>query len=581
MNAVPEVLAAVLNSLWQAVLVAALVWLALRFMGRINAATRYLIWWAVLAVVVLLPLAPRLKTLWRLVPPAILSPVNPALAGPRPTALLPVEPPAIVTLTQKPAASWPLWILALWAAVSLYRLVQIVRSYFYLRGVKRHAREFPQALPDCGVRRPVRLLASDRIASPMAVGFLRPAVMLPASLPEEISKPQLDHVLLHELAHLARRDDWTNLSLRLIGALAALHPVVIWILRQIEREREMACDDWVVAMTGQARPYAASLARLFELRWARRRELLASGIFGAGSRLGDRIETLLQRGRVFSARASLARVSATAALLLALAAAGSLAPRWIAFAQRIEFEVASIKPSNSTNPQFRIASMPGGRFAANNASLKMLIQTAYDVRGHQISGGPNWIDSDKFDIEAEPDAATPIPPGPAGAPQMRSMLQSLLMDRFKLGLHRETKEEPVYELVVARGGPKLRVAADSATGPQGLRMGLGQFTGMAASMSILAQTLAQAVGRSVIDKTGLTGRYDFELKWTPVPGEFSFGAPGVPGPDGLGGDALPPPDPSGPSLFTALQEELGLKLESARGPVEILVIDHAEKPDAN
>ena len=120
----------------------------------------------------------------------------------------------------------------------------------------------------------------------MAVGFLPPAVIVPESLRDELSEPEYEHVLLHEAAHLARRDDWANLALRILGGVLALHPVALWILRQIEREREMACDDWVVTRIGTARPYAASLARLFELRWKRRNNLLASGIFGNNSRIG-------------------------------------------------------------------------------------------------------------------------------------------------------------------------------------------------------------------------------------------------------------------------------------------------------
>jgi uncharacterized protein (TIGR03435 family) len=239
---------------------------------------------------------------------------------------------------------------------------------------------------------------------------------------------------------------------------------------------------------------------------------------------------------------------------------------------RPAFEVASIKPGDPDSQVFRIGSLPGGRFAANNASLKMLIQTAYDVRGHQISGGPNWLDSAKFDIDAKPDSATPIPPGPAGGPQMRLMIQSLLEDRFRLKVHRESREEPVYELVVAKGGPKLQPATDSLKQQQrGMRMGRGQLTGTAAPVSILVAQLSQQLGRSVIDKTGLAGQYDFELKWTPEIGQSQSGPT----------DAVPAPDLTGASLFTAIQEQLGLKLESTKGPVEVLVIDSAEKPSEN
>jgi hypothetical protein len=168
---------------------------------------------------------------------------------------------------------------------------------------------------------------------PVAIGFQHPAVVLPEALLADLTAPELDHVLLHELAHIARRDDWTNLLARLAWAVLALHPVAAWVLRQIDRQRELACDDWVVAATGAAHPYAASLARLFELCTSRRRALLASGIADGGSQLGDRIAMLLRRGRQFNPQASALRVSVCAAAMLILVVAGARAPAWIAFAQ--------------------------------------------------------------------------------------------------------------------------------------------------------------------------------------------------------------------------------------------------------
>jgi hypothetical protein len=168
---------------------------------------------------------------------------------------------------------------------------------------------------------------------PVAIGFQHPAVILPEALLADLTSAELDHVLLHELAHIARRDDWTNLLARIAWAALALHPVAAWVLRQIDRERELACDDWVVAATGAARPYAASLARLFELCTSRRRALLASGIADGGSQLGDRIAMLLRRGRQFNPQASALRVSVCAAAMLFLVIAGSRTPAWIAFAQ--------------------------------------------------------------------------------------------------------------------------------------------------------------------------------------------------------------------------------------------------------
>jgi hypothetical protein len=172
----------------------------------------------------------------------------------------------------------------------------------------------------------------------MAVGFLHAAVILPAELIERITPEELDQILLHEAAHLARRDDWWNLLARLLGSVLALHPVAWWILRQIEYEREAACDDWVVAHTGAVRPYAETLAHMAELRWQnagsyRTQEALASGVFGRGSRIGNRIEAILNAGREFSTRISATRVITGCSVLCCLAAAGTFAPRWVAFAK--------------------------------------------------------------------------------------------------------------------------------------------------------------------------------------------------------------------------------------------------------
>jgi uncharacterized protein (TIGR03435 family) len=306
------------------------------------------------------------------------------------------------------------------------------------------------------------------------------------------------------------------------------------------------------------------------------RELLAVGIFGHNS-LGDRIETLLQRGRDFSPRASIARVAVSVVVLLAFVGVGSRAPRWIAFAQqepKLAFEVASIKPGNSGDERSGFYLQPGGRLTASNVSLKRLISYAYDVRDHQIAKGPTWLDVDAFTVEAKPDSAFtlprgPLPPGPPSPAQSapsRRMMQSLLADRFQLAVHRESRELPVFELALAKGGSKLKSAAARQGLPDGLlHGGRGQVEGIAVPMWVVTFMLTQEVGRSVIDKTGLGGHYDFELKWTPETARRES-------PDAL---------PELPSLFTALQEQLGLRLESAKGPVEIIVVDRAEKPDAN
>ena len=359
-TAATAVLAAVLNTLWQTAALAGAAWLAITVVLRLNAATRYLLWWTVLAALVVLPFVPAVS--WQ---------SEPAVAqatAPRPEAAVPdfaAAPPEPLPATVRPAVpialdpgGWPALLLMLWAAVVLLQLARIAWSYCYLRGVKRRAtpagaalrRDFDAWMMSCRVRRDARLLISSEISSPVALGFRRPAVILPEPLLTAFQGPALDHVLLHELAHVARRDDWTNLAARVAGGLVGLHPVAAWILRQIERERELACDDWVVSMTGEARPYAASLARLFEFRLGRRRLLLASGMAERASFLGGRIETLLHRGREFTASASARGLLLCTAALLLLVTAAAQAPRWIDFEQDLPAPQAAPAPVATPAP---------------------------------------------------------------------------------------------------------------------------------------------------------------------------------------------------------------------------------------
>jgi beta-lactamase regulating signal transducer with metallopeptidase domain len=334
-----ELFAALLNTLWQSTALAGAVWIALRFARATNAATRHAIWWTVLAAIVLLPAIPTrsTRTVVRYTAPTVNRPAE-VPVGPR----QPIAPSAPAGgPVELPAGSWAALLFAAWAAAALIQVARTAGSYVYLRRLKRNARpaaaelcrNFDAWILSCRVSRPVRLMVSSRIASPMAVGFRRPAVLLPESLLAHFEDAELDHVFLHELAHMARRDDWTNLAARLASGLLALHPVALFVLRQIDREREMACDEWVVSMTGDVRPYATSLARLFELCRSRNRILLASGMATRASHLGERIEMLLRaRGR-WVAKVSPLKIGFACIALIAAGLAFSQTPRLLAIAQ--------------------------------------------------------------------------------------------------------------------------------------------------------------------------------------------------------------------------------------------------------
>jgi uncharacterized protein (TIGR03435 family) len=231
-----------------------------------------------------------------------------------------------------------------------------------------------------------------------------------------------------------------------------------------------------------------------------------------------------------------------------------------------------------------------GKFSVTGATAKFLIIYAYNVNDFQIFGGPTWINSDKYDINAKEDDS--VGPNLRKLPWMQErekvglMVQSLLADRFKLQVSHMTKRLPVYTLVVARNGSKLTPSAVAPSGSPpkrgyGLRIGRGQLTATGMSLGDLADTLArqpELSGRKVVDRTGLAGAYDITLKYTP---DQNLGAKVVEPEVGNLAAKSQTPDSSGPSIFTALQEQLGLKLESTKGPVDVIVIDHIERPSEN
>ncbi len=237
------------------------------------------------------------------------------------------------------------------------------------------------------------------------------------------------------------------------------------------------------------------------------------------------------------------------------------------------FEVASIKPNSTGDNRIQIGMAPGGRFTATGVTLRLLIGQAYNVRDFQVTGGPGWIGTDRYDINAK---------GPEGMPErmspdiLRPMIKALIEERFQLKTHRESKELPTYALVVGKNGVKLTPTSAEVRGPM-MRMGRGQLSGQKVSMAMLAQQLAMQLGRKVVDKTGLDGAYEINLQWTPEPGQGGGPFGGHPPP----GEPLPAADSSGPTIFTAVQEQLGLRLESDKGPVDIIVVDSVAKPTEN
>jgi bla regulator protein blaR1 len=235
----------------------------------------------------------------------------------------------------------------------------------------------------------------------------------------------------------------------------------------------------------------------------------------------------------------------------------------------LEFDAASVKPSNPNSTSGTVVSATsGGRLHVVNATLKDLLETAYDVRSFQIEGGPKWADAARFDVDATPDANAEGGALPAGWTNVRVEVQALLKDRFQLQLHRETKIGTVFSLAIAKGGFKPGNLSATQGTHKGINASAGSMLGEAASMTDLANKLSRVLGRPVVNNTGLEGNYDFKVEWAPDSGAST--------PDGQ-----PVETSAGPSLFTALQEQLGLRLDATKGPVDVLIIDGVERPSAN
>ena len=269
-----------------------------------------------------------------------------------------------------------------------------------------------------------------------------------------------------------------------------------------------------------------------------------------------------------------------------------------AASERKSFDVATIKPNKSGEMRVSMRLIPGGAYEAFNVTLGAMVRQAYRLQDFQLIGAPAWVDQDRFDIVAKPPAGEPL--------DLQPRMQSLLAERFNLKAREETREFPVYALVVANpgklGSKLTRSTVDCAAAARGRgnaptpmpsmpspgtrpecgmtnnggRLMAGGFT-----MAQLANSLSQFAGRTVVDRTGLTGGYDLDLEFTLDPGLRGRGPGGglPPAPPAPGSDRVV--DPAGVSIFTAVQEQLGLKLDSQRGPVPVLVIESVSQPTEN
>ncbi len=556
--------------------------------------------------------------LWRAVTPPWFHFQRPAVAAPAlssPLAGEPTERTGLVTRPMPPQTSSRPIDLDSWLIFSIWLAgasMLLTRFAINLRGLSR-LRKASEAVTDAGLLadvarfgRRVRLCRSDAIGAPVTWGVVRPVILVPAGF-EELPSESRDAVIGHELAHIQAHDFLMRGLAEIARASIWFQPLVWIVWRQLREEQELACDNRVLAAGGRPSAYAKLL-----LDWDARPGVdswIAVGIAHRSClkrRLYALLDTDLRRDRVASAGiAGALLLSLTAALpLAAISFTQAPAPQPTARpAERPRFEVVSIKPCKPgvTNapgtPMYGDQSSPGRLrigcgILAETDNIGM-IQVAYNryasgqltsTKVLPIEGGPAWIHSERFEIDAASNGHQSI------VMMQGPMMQTILEDRFKLKIHRETRQGPVYELTLNKGTHKLKPLQEGSCVPSLIGHPLAQLApdqrrcrNMAARGGVemeggtvtgLADLLGMVLDRPVIDKTGLTGLFVIHFV-------FSTDVAAAPRPAADDPDAPAGGTPDARGIFQAIQEQLGLRLVPAKGPMDVLVIDHIERPTEN
>lgn len=452
----------------------------------------------------------------------------------------------------------------------------------------------------------VELLLSRTSLEPGIFGLRRPVLVWPEGISERLENDHLEAILAHELWHVRRLDNLAAVQHMVVEAIFWFHPLVWWLGARLLDERERACDEQVLESGSQRSVYAESILKVCEF-CVEAPLPCVSGVTGAD--LKKRMVHIMSENvarklnfvkKLLLSSAAIVAIALPVGFGLMHATPSRAQSQGDAVADSAILESAPIKPSELSTPTYsggkvhmaRMMYGPDGFFAAN-VSLKTLIQEAYGVQANQIFGGPDWLDSAAYDVRLKTRNVGIKVDLEANATENRRLLQSLLADRAKLVLHHESKELPSYALVVAPGGSKLQAPTsdmvyaegmkDASGRPMGahqmmMRMGEGKVVGIEArgvATEDLARQLSMQLGITVVDKTGLKGPFNFELHWSSEATQPSKGTDGSQASDNVA------PEASAPSLFTAIEQQLGLKLKAQEAPLDVVVIDHVEKPAEN
>jgi bla regulator protein blaR1 len=498
-----------------------------------------------------------------------------------------------------------LLLIAGWVSGALVFLVPAIETLGHLRRLRRSSRPWlnrdtlvRNLSREAGPSRHVELLVHDDLAVPFTYGLMRPAIMMPADA-QDWTDAEVRRALVHELEHVRRRDWPVHVMARLVCALYWFHPLVWIAWRRFCLESERACDDAVVR-SAEGIAYAEQLVALARMV-SKRGSAPVLSMANRGD-LKTRVAAVLDakqtRGRVGALSGGLtAGLAVTLAISISplkatpAAGAGAVGQAPEQHDATVSFVQASVVPHTTGKPP-GIPPLINGRFTAGGMTLKDLIRIAYGpsfpLLTSQIVGGPAWIDTDRFDIDAQ--VPSDMTFGASWHPRVKAMLQRLLGERFKLQLSRETRESPSADLVLANTdrqlGPGLRPSAadcvDLLTSPSpplehfveracGLNQNApGLLAGKKLTMTQLAGVFSDLgkLNRVVRDRTGLEGAFDVHLEYTPDSLAVSNASPAP----------ATAPSPISPALLKALETQLGLRLEPTQGPVEVFVIRQAEKP---
>ncbi len=438
----------------------------------------------------------------------------------------------------------------------------------------RALRQFLRTATRLGHESGLPVLSSPALVEPGVFGIFRPVLLLPEGIGDRLTPPQLKAVIAHERSHVRRRDNlWAAVHMT-VEAIFWFHPLLWWIGHRLIEERELACDEEVLLSGAEPRAYATGIVEVCK-SYLESPLPCAAGVTGAD--LKKRVVGILNHR--LAQPLSPARKSLLAAAC-ALAIASPIAIGLLRGQAATEtFEVASVKPADPAATGAALNMLPGGGLRASNVTLQMLITFAYRIQAYQLSGGPSWVGSERFEILGKPAASPNAKPLNALSDSereqvldlIRARTRALLSERFQFVVRHESREVSGFVLVIDKAGIKFK---ETTFPPDYQRIGgpPGDLNVEGVGMKTVATVMSQITGRPVEDKTGLTAKYDFHLKFVPATNATP------PSPDGTDSAA---PDPEGPSIFTALREQAGLKLEVTKTTIDHLVIERVEKPAAN